>query len=394
MRTMNFKEELLSRIERYKDLNLINKKPVVKDSTSASAVLPFKLQRGAITNNGATPWYILAIIGTNSVSPQIFKFMMDTGTIDTWITAKTCTTNECKAHASFDATSSSSFVWVDQALDTINFGPWGSMKVNLGIDFWSLTDINNVKSSVSSDFWLSQLYSGIRFEELVQDGFIACGPSGNSSRSNLLFNLMWDSGLLLQPFMAYWVDYTIDGKNVDSGEIIFGGGNSSKYDPATIITLDIIKDIYWTSPCDSIVINSKPVLEDVFLIMDTGASEIKGEQAEIDILIAAVTLNGALPIQPENDPDDYNYPDLVFNFGKTSSGGVGQLVFKPRQYFNYIENGPDMGTWQIAFTVLAGLGDRNLTFGTNLLDTLYSEWEYDTSGEFLSAKSIRLAKRL
>lgn len=84
---LNFKEHLIARIKRYKEAGLITKKPF-KGSIKAADVLVFQLNRGAITNNGATPWWIQATIGTNPTSPQTFKFMADTGTIDTWVTCK------------------------------------------------------------------------------------------------------------------------------------------------------------------------------------------------------------------------------------------------------------------------------------------------------------------
>lgn len=363
----------------------------VKSTVEAANTLVFELRRGAITNNGATPWWVSATIGTSTV-PQTFKFMMDTGTTNTWITAKSCSTSECTLHDAFDETASSTFVWQDQTLTPIDFSGWGNMEVNLGNDVWVLADKNAINQDVTVDFWLSQSYSGARFAELIQDGFIACGPYGDNSRSNLIFDALWYSGALASPWMSYWVDYTIDGAAVDSGEMIFGGSNANKYDPDTVISLDIVPGI-WTHMGDSIVVNDAEIFTSPALLIDTGASEIKGEQAEIDRLIAAVTLDGQLPLSPDN-PDNYAYPDLVFNLGKTSDGSTGQLVFPPRAYFNYIEAGTDQGKWQIAMTVLEDLGENSLIFGRNLLDRLYSEWEYDTSGTSVAGKTIRLAQRV
>lgn len=45
-------------------------------------------------------------------------------------------------------------------------------------------------------------------------------------------------------------------------------------------------------------------------------------------------------------------------------------------------------------TVLEDLGENSLIFGRNLLDRLYSEWEYDTSGTSVAGKTIRLAQRV
>jgi hypothetical protein len=318
--------------------------------------------------------------------------MMDTGAIDTWITASTCTTNECKLHNSFNPEDSSSFVWQDQSLDEISFGPWGTMAVNLGQDNWKLNS-TSFQEKVNIHFWLGQKYSGPRFAELIQDGFLACGPNGRASRSNLLFDFLWYRGFIANPFMSYWVDYTINGEKTDTGAFVFGGEGSGKYDPDSLITLEVIDDIFWTHVASSVEIGDAIITEKPEFILDTGASEIKGEKEDIDRLINAVTRNGELPLSPQN-PDNYNYPDLVINIGKKMDGTTGRLTFKPRNYFNFIEAGEDKGKWAIAFTVLPGLGKNKYTFGTNLLDTLYSEWEYDASGPFLVAKEVRLASRI
>ncbi|WP_164821032.1 pepsin-like aspartic protease [Sinorhizobium medicae] len=385
---MKKNEIILSQREAYRTKM---RKGGVISTVEAENTLVFELRRGAITNNGATPWWVSATVGTSTV-PQTFKFMMDTGTTNTWVTAKSCSTSECTQHDSFDETASSTFVWQDQSLTPIDFSGWGNMDVNLGNDVWVLSDKNAIDQDVTVDFWLSQSYSGARFGELIQDGFIACGPYGDNSRSNLIFDALWYSGALASPWMSYWVDYTIDGAAVDSGEMIFGGSNADKYDPDTVISLDIVPGI-WTHMGDSIVVDGAEIFTSPALLIDTGASEIKGEQAEIDKLIAAVTLDGQLPLSPDN-PDHYAYPDLVFNLGKTSDGSTGQLVFPPRAYFNYIEAGTDQGKWQIAMTVLEDLGENSLIFGRNLLDRLYSEWEYDTSGTSVAGKTIRLAQRV
>lgn len=362
-----------------------------KADVMEARTLVFELLRDPITNNGATPWWVTAAVGTGTPS-QTFKFMMDSGTTNTWITAKTCTTSECLVHDSFDASLSSTFEWADINQDEIDFSGWGQMYANLGFDKWTLTDKNAFEQSVRIDFYLAQSYSGTRFSELIQDGFIACGPYGDNSKTNLLFDVLWYAGALISPWMSYWVDYTVDGAAVDRGEMIFGGSNAAKYDPATVITLDIVEGI-WTHIGQSVVVDGVEILTSPTLMLDTGASEIKGEQAEIDALVAAVTLNGTYPTSPTN-PADYPYPDLVFILGKTNDGSVGQLIFPPRAYFNYIEAGVDQGKWQIAMTVLDGLGENTLIFGRNLLDRLYSEWEYDTSGTAVAGKTIRLAQRI
>lgn len=385
----NFRKHTEERSLLYAKKGLIRKG---KASSKAENILIFEYKRGQLTNNGASPWWIEVQIGTSS-APQTFKLMTDTGTIDTWITARSCSTSECLLHDSFNESNSTSFSWIDQNIDIINFGPWGTMDVNLGNDNWLAIDRDGINQSAQIDFWMGQNYSGNRFNELIQDGFLAVGPSGDASRSNLLFDTLWYAGALAAPYMSYWVDYSIGGSVTDSGQLIFGGSNTSVYNPDYIITLSIEDDIYWTHIGNSISVGGVDVITEPSFIMDTGASEIKGESAEIASIISAVTLNGELPESPE-DPSMYPYPDLTIRLGVDPEGSIGTLTFSPSAYFNYIENGVDTGKWQLALTVLEGLGPNTFTFGTNLLDTLYSEWEYDVSGTSVKAKEIRIAHRV
>jgi hypothetical protein len=50
---------------------------------------------GKFNNNGATPW--ISNIGLGSPA-QPLRFMIDTGTMNTWITAAECDTDACLIH--------------------------------------------------------------------------------------------------------------------------------------------------------------------------------------------------------------------------------------------------------------------------------------------------------
>jgi hypothetical protein len=55
----------------------------------------FNLSMGKFNNNGATPW--ISNIGLGSPA-QPLRFMIDTGTMNTWITAAECDTDACLIH--------------------------------------------------------------------------------------------------------------------------------------------------------------------------------------------------------------------------------------------------------------------------------------------------------
>jgi len=92
-----------------------------------------RLQRGPLTDNGATPWYTVLRLGSER---QELKFAIDTGTTHSWVTSIQCTTQACLNHRRFDFRSSTSFKQLTSPYspDEISFGPWGTMQVTLGSD--------------------------------------------------------------------------------------------------------------------------------------------------------------------------------------------------------------------------------------------------------------------
>jgi hypothetical protein len=103
----------------YSASNLVVPTLAQTDKSGAKYVL-FDLKRGMVTDNGATPWYAVVGLGTPA---QYLRYMIDTGTTHTWITARCCMTEACLGHDRFDLASSSTFQWVDSSSKTIDLGP-------------------------------------------------------------------------------------------------------------------------------------------------------------------------------------------------------------------------------------------------------------------------------
>lgn len=87
----------------YKDLSaFINK------TTDINTLLTFTLQRPVYEpDNGATSWY--ANIGLGTPPQTNLRFMIDTGTKNTWITSNLCNSSACAPHRKFDPAVSGSF---------------------------------------------------------------------------------------------------------------------------------------------------------------------------------------------------------------------------------------------------------------------------------------------
>jgi hypothetical protein len=68
--------------------------PTANDlETGVTPFVQFQLTQGAISDSGATPWTTNMGLGT---PPQTLRFMLDTGTLNTWISAISSTVPRIK----------------------------------------------------------------------------------------------------------------------------------------------------------------------------------------------------------------------------------------------------------------------------------------------------------
>ncbi|NRA71213.1 MAG: peptidase A1 pepsin [Gammaproteobacteria bacterium] len=352
------------------------------------------LQRDRLTGNGATPWWGAATVGI-SERPQVFKFMFDTGTRYTWVTSIKCVTTACDLHDKYNPLISTSFSSVDKEPVKLDFGAWGTLIATLGNDIFFNTEHDN--EGLFTNFYLGEKYKGLQWEELVQDGFIACGPTQNGSTSDLFFKKLWDAGLLSEPVISYYGDFTIDGSASDSGEVRFGDTNPNRYDKDTLVILphnqSSTLNYFWVSDCRDITVNGVSITGGFEAMIDTGASTINGDPQKIQDLVEAVTLNGTLPISPD-DPDNYDYPDLIIEIGTfEKDGSNASFVLTPKDYFQYIEAEAGEGVWYLGLVEMEGYEGR-LNLGAIFLNRYHTIWEYDTSIPGLQGKALHLAEKI
>ncbi|NRA86408.1 MAG: hypothetical protein HRU28_03240, partial [Rhizobiales bacterium] len=294
----------------------------------------------------------------------------------------------------FDPNSSSSFNWVDETPVDLDFGEWGSLTAKVGNDTF-FKDFQHAGANM--DFYLGIEYRGLQWAELIQDGFIACGPTHEGSTSGLLFKTLWDAGRLSEPVISFNCDYTVDGYLTDSGEVRFGGTDTTAYDPQTVVSFPQNQsspfNAYWVSDCRDMKVNGVSITGSYEALLDTGAGTIKGDPAKIQALVAAITLDGALPISPDN-PDNYNYPDLVIEMGTfDADGSEASFALTPREYFQYIEAEVGIGTWYLGLEELDGF-DGGINIGAIFFNSYYSMWEYDTSTSNLQGNAVKVAQKI
>lgn len=320
-----------------------------------TAGMVISLTRGAYTNNGATPWYADIPIGTPG---QSMKMAFDTGSNFIWTTSTLCGTNGCLHYggSQFDYASSSSFTWVDQTVQTVDFGPWGDMQVETGNDLFDMLGCNT-----STTFYLAEAYSGSQFQQLEWDGGISMVSGSAYVKEGMSFLLgdLFNAGVL-NPYTPYL--------SFGNGQCILGGVDLSQcvldeyiYLPWTSYTPYPPVNYMWNCAVDEISVGGTRVATDQFFCLDTGSSRFKGDPKIVDPLLALIAASG-----------DTATVDLSF--------GGGDISVPSSVYMQTIEAGPDQGETLAQFEAMDGL-DQQVLVGSVLMDNLYTVFEYAIAGE-------------
>lgn len=361
--------------------------PTFSLETLSQPIVPsvyFSLFRGPISDNGATPWTATLGLGTPG---QNLKFMLDTGTLNTWITAKSCTTDACKKHKAFDPDASITYVPSGQPPKSVSFGPWGNMEVVLGSDVCHLqldqygtsrtVGLNEVMS-----IYLATNYDGPQFAALDCDGGLAI-PSIPSDQPSALLEQLKAQGLIEYAIASFYFD-PVRG----FGVCRMGSVDMNLFEPSTFNVLPLQPlsgdlNYLWNVPLDNLTIGGASVTQNAGLVLDTGSSRFKGGQAVIQRMLNAITDNGARPTQVDNAAALANYPSLTLTMG-----GVNYTL-TPQQYFLKLSD----TLWEVGVHYLEGLPDEMLLVGSVFLDTVYSIFYYETGTPDLQAVGLATPKR-
>lgn len=332
----------------------------------------FALARGTLSNNGGTPWIAAAGIGTPA---QTLRFMLDTGTDNTWVTSTQCTSNACLAHQRFDPTLSDTYRSTDRTPIQKDFGPWGSMTVLMGEDIFTLKQVRAEQALTISTrermrFEAAINYTGAQFQELACDGGIAipspfgCGPDQSQA---LMLQLLKDEKISY-PVAAFWCDVE---RGV--GECTFGAIDPGKYQPDTLQWMALQDpgnpglDYLWSVKLQEFKVGGKAVHAGITqFVLDTGSSYFKGPADLIGALVAAVTDHGRLPTYVSSPEALAQYPVIALTLGRE----IYEL--HPKQYFLQLND----QYWELGIEVLQGMPEGMLLVGSMFLDPLYCIFDY------------------
>lgn len=318
-------------------------------------------------DNGATSWY--ATIGLGTPAQKNLRFMIDTGTKNTWITSSLCVTEACAVHNKFNPELSSTYK-NDGAPESINFGAWGVMTITPSKDFISLPGIAD---SLEVEFDMSTYFIGSQFQKLISDGGIGI-PANLPSihNSTVILDLLKQKGLIYHNIASFWYNRT-----TLQGQTLLGGVDTTKFD---LETINIVELISFPTDLECWIVNlesmkgifsdgsKKDILDNVAFALDTGSSQFKGDPKFIDAAKKVITNQGQYPeiIIAPAAIKDYPYPvlELVLN------GIFYQLP--PEKYFIQVSE----NEWHLAFHYLDDCENEFLV-GTTFLESIYSIFDFD-----------------
>lgn len=339
---------------------------VASESVDISASQRFALKAGPYQNNGATQWYAEIPIGA---AGQTMKMALDTGGNFIWMTSTLCGSHGCRHYGEgqFNPAASNSFRWVNQAQQSVSFGPWGTMTVELGQDYVGMPDsTSSLVNNPYTPFYLSVAYSGDQFVQLDWDGGLGL-PSGSAyadPNTPPMFATLLDMGLIdpAMPYMSFVSD-----RDTGQGLAWLGGYDTSAFDAASGIFMRWSPytafegvEYIWTTSLAQMRVGDQLVASNVLFALDSGSSQFKGDDQIMKTTLELVS--GAAR------------PDVRFVLGNHADGSVGELVVPPEVYEVTIQAGPQAGQTLPQFNPL-GLTDLVLV-GSALMDHLYTIYEY------------------
>jgi len=326
--------------------------------------LSVPLVSGPYQNNGASQWFANMNLGTPG---QPLKIMLDTGSNFIWTTSSLCPPTSCQHYGGgeFVYQDSSTFQWIDQTQQTVDFGPWGSMQVATGQDVVAIIP----GASVDLAMFLSASYSGSQFDQLNWDGGLGI-PSGSmfaDPQVSFVIPQLMNAGLM-DPQLPY-VSFTTD-QTTGEGTVLLGGIdlgaidlNSAVFLPWTPYT-QLPGVVYiWTTPLYQYIVGNQLVAANQQFALDSGSSQFKGDD---NIMNTTLQLVAASP-----------QPDVTLMVGTMLDGTMANIVVPPSVYMVEIEAGPQAGQTLPQFNPL-GLNGLVLV-GSVLMDQLYTTYEYNVS---------------
>jgi hypothetical protein len=171
------------------------------------------------------------------------------------------------------------------------------------------------------------------------DGIMGVAQSSLSEQRTLTpVESLAKAGLIQEAITSFKLSRLADQKN--DGEVTFGGLDTSKFDPKTLITLNNVNTRgFWEGPIDAVSVNNNDLgLNGRTAILDTGTTLLIVPQADAD------AIHKSIPGAVDNGDGTFNLPcttnaSVALKFGgQTFAIDSRDIVFAPVDPNNLVGN--------------------------------------------------------
>ncbi|KAK7044185.1 hypothetical protein VNI00_007905 [Paramarasmius palmivorus] len=222
--------------------------------------------------------------------PKDFLILMDSGSADLWVGAENCQSSAgggCGNHNFLGPQSSSSFKDSQQPFQ-VTYGT--------GAVAGTIIQDNIVVAGLQLDghtFGTAQEETPDFSDNSVPfDGLMGLAQSTLSEQKTLTpIEALAKQGLVQEAITSYKIPRAADNKN--DGEITFGGLDQTKFDPASLVTVDNVSKVgFWEAAMDTVTVDGQDTqLQGRTAILDTGTTLIIAP--EQDALAVHQLIDGA-----------------------------------------------------------------------------------------------------
>ncbi|KAL5525982.1 hypothetical protein ACEPAG_7320 [Sanghuangporus baumii] len=216
-----------------------------------------------------------------------FKILMDSGSADFWVGSENCQSEgggDCGNHQFLGTGSSSSFVDTGKQFQ-VTYGS-GAVSGNIITDNVNFAGLSLPAHTFGVATTESVQFSG---DTTSFDGLMGLAQSTLSEQGVLTpVESLAKNGSISAAITSFKLGRVADGTN--DGEVTFGGLDTSKFDQATLTTLDNVnQEGFWEGNMDSVTVDGKDLgLNGRTAILDTGTSLIIAPPDDATAVHAAI----------------------------------------------------------------------------------------------------------
>lgn len=215
--------------------------------------------------------------------PQTFKILMDSGSADFWVGAEGCVSVDgggCGNKTFLGAQGSSSFADTgDNFQVTYGTGAVAGSKITDNVVLAGLK-LNKLEFGVAEQETVEFAGEGVAFDGLMGTAQSTLSNQGVPTAVEKLAS----EGTIDAAITSYKLGRLADGNN--DGEITFGGLDDTKFDAATLVTVNNVSPVgFWEADMEAVAVNGANVgLQGRKAILDTGTTLILAPAADAEAL--------------------------------------------------------------------------------------------------------------